>query len=247
MKSEWEVRAQSDYFRAVTGRLETDEFWKSGEQIVGQLVEPFLAGLEIDASNSSALDMGCGAGRVTLPLSKLFRSVIGVDVSPTMLDVAQDSAKGLENVSFMETDGTRLNGIDDDALDIACSFFVFHHMPTMDAISANLSELHRVVRPGGGFVIDTSYRRGGWWRTKQGNGFPVMPRQILWLLPWRFSNWLATKVKPVYTGTADTWFGAKPMSEKKLRNLFAEHGLIVDHVVPSISPRNVVLIGHNDG
>lgn len=245
MKNEWEVRAQSDFIHAVTGNVHKHDFWESGQQIVNEMVEPYLSRLDINASDSRILEIGCGTGRVALPLSKIFRSVVAVDVSRTMLVLAQESATDSENISFIETDGMRLSGIDDNSIDLASSFFVFHHMPSITAIKANLSEIHRVVRPGGGFIIDISYRRGGWWRTKRGAGIPIVPRGLLWLLPWRLSIWIATRRKPVEAGTVNTWFGVKPMSIRTLRRVFSECGLTIEDIGPSVSPRNVVVIGRN--
>jgi SAM-dependent methyltransferase len=243
MKSEWEVRAQNDFIHAVTGNVHKGDFWESGHEIIAELIQPYIERLELNPATNRAMEIGAGAGRVVIPLSKTFKSVVAVDVSRTMLDLARKSAVDSDNISFIETDGMRLEGIDDSSIDLATSFFVFHHMPTLDAIRANLSEVNRVVKPGGAFIIDISYRRGGWWRTKRGTGFPIVPRAVLWMLPWKLSVWLATRRKKVIGGTVDTWFGTKPMSKDKIRTIFTENGLTVEEFVPSISPRNIVVIG----
>jgi SAM-dependent methyltransferase len=243
MKNEWEVRAQNDFIHAVTGNVHKDDFWESGQEIIDELIEPYLERLELNPATSRAMEIGAGAGRVVIPLSKTFESVVAVDVSRTMLDLARKSATEIDNISFIETNGMQLEGIDDNSIDLASSFFVFHHMPTLDAIKANLSEVNRVVQPGGAFIIDISYRRGGWWRTKRGTGFPIIPRRLLWMLPWKLSVWIATRRKKVVGGTVNTWFGAKPMSTNKIKNIFTECGLTVEAFVPSISPRNIVVIG----
>ena len=54
-------------------------------------------------ANSRVLDVGCGTGRYALPLAKHCKSVIGVDISPRMLDIAWERAKelGISNVEFI--------------------------------------------------------------------------------------------------------------------------------------------------
>jgi SAM-dependent methyltransferase len=78
------------------------DFFRSGAQYVkdrlGALTRyygPFFA-------RELAIDFGCGIGRLTVPLARRFERVIGVDISTTMIGLAQAqcTAQGIDNVEF---------------------------------------------------------------------------------------------------------------------------------------------------
>lgn len=47
-----------------------------------------LAARQIELGRASALDFGCGVGRLTQALAPHFAQVVGVDISPKMIDIA---------------------------------------------------------------------------------------------------------------------------------------------------------------
>lgn len=56
--------------------------------------------------NSTVVDLGCGPGRYAASLAKKAKKVIGIDISPVMLNMAKEYADTLsiDNVEFIETD-----------------------------------------------------------------------------------------------------------------------------------------------
>src|SRR5687767_5211423 len=69
---------------------------------------PFYVGLaqEAAAAGQAVLELGCGTGRVTLPIAEAGVEVVGVDSAPAMLDVARQKAAGRENPRWVEADMT---------------------------------------------------------------------------------------------------------------------------------------------
>ena len=63
------------------------------------------------SAHSKILDVGCGTGRYSIALAPLCQSVLGVDISPAMLEGAQKQAtiKHLANVSFLCADWRELD------------------------------------------------------------------------------------------------------------------------------------------
>jgi ubiquinone/menaquinone biosynthesis C-methylase UbiE len=91
------------------------------------------------------LEVGCGTGLVLQRVSAFARTAKGIDLSPGMLQRARD--RGLD---VREGSATALP-FADDTFDVAYSFKVLSHVPQLDVA---LSEMVRVVRPGGHLVFD---------------------------------------------------------------------------------------------
>ena len=96
------------------------------------------------------VDVGSGGGIDSLIASKMVGPsgrVIGVDMTPAMLDTARTSAAaaGLSNVEFREAFGEALP-VEDGWADVVISNGVLNLMPDKDAA---LREMARVLRPGG--------------------------------------------------------------------------------------------------
>lgn len=112
------------------------------------------------------VDVGTGTGFVAAGLAGRAATVIGVDNSPAMLDVAADNlaALGTTNVTLANGEVDRLP-LPDDSVDVAVANMVLHHAPEPAAM---LIEMARVVRPGGTIAItDEIGHHYEWMRTEQ--------------------------------------------------------------------------------
>jgi SAM-dependent methyltransferase len=58
--------------------------------------------IELKEHGGSVLEVGCGTGRVALQLAQEGISIVGMDLSPSMLNVARQKSQGLSNVRWME-------------------------------------------------------------------------------------------------------------------------------------------------
>ncbi len=106
------------------------------------------------AERGASLEIGVGTGRVALPLHAAGVEMTGVDVSRPMMQVLVDKAGGTVPFPLVQADGTRLP-FTDDRFGAALASHVFHLIPTWRAA---ISELRRVVRPGG-VVLSSRGRR----------------------------------------------------------------------------------------
>ena len=96
------------------------------------------------------LDLGCGAGTDLLIAAQMTGpagGVIGVDMTPAMLERARASARamGLKNVQLQEALVERLP-LEDASVDVVISNGVIDLIPDKDAV---YDEIDRVLRPGG--------------------------------------------------------------------------------------------------
>jgi arsenite methyltransferase len=100
------------------------------------------------------VDVGCGAGIDSLIAAKKVGSdvrVIGVDMTPSMLEKARHAAEeaGLKNVEFREGYAEYLP-VDEGWADVVISNGVLNLMPDK---AAALEEMSRVLKPGGRLQI----------------------------------------------------------------------------------------------
>jgi ubiquinone/menaquinone biosynthesis C-methylase UbiE len=105
--------------------------------------EAFLSSLP--APGRLTLDLGCGEGRLTRDLRALGHSVVGVDVAPSMVAAAREADPRGE---YVEADVAALP-FEDGAADLAIAFMT---LMDMDDMPGAVSEIGRVLEPGGRFV-----------------------------------------------------------------------------------------------
>lgn len=135
---DWEEWGANDpYFAVVTqdqyraGQLDEAalaQFFASGQTTIDQLLAEARAHLAPGFQPQSALDFGCGVGRLTLPLAALCQRVVGVDISDSMLAEARQNtaARGYTHVTFAKSDDTLTQVT--ETFDFIVSKIVFQHM-----------------------------------------------------------------------------------------------------------------------
>jgi ubiquinone/menaquinone biosynthesis C-methylase UbiE len=104
------------------------------------------AGLSLD---DDALDVGCGPGAAVRYAAPDVARVVGVDRSPSMVDIARKRSVGLINVEF-EVGQVEDLPFGDDTFTVAWSAHAFHHWANRDA---GLIECRRVLAHGGRLLI----------------------------------------------------------------------------------------------
>ncbi len=97
------------------------------------------------------LDVGCGTGFLLLPAARTARQVVGVDVTPAMLEAARRRLEeaGVTNVTLREANAEALP-FAEDRFDAVLSRLTLHHCA--DPVRV-LQEMHRVCRPGGRLAL----------------------------------------------------------------------------------------------
>lgn len=122
------------------------------------------------------LDISCGTGLVTFPMAEAVGSdgaVTGVDLSEKMIReaAAQAKEKGLDADSFRQMDAEELD-FPDASFDVAVNSLGMMYYPDPDRA---VSEMHRVLRPGGRAAALVWGRRKacGWAEI-----FPIVDRRV---------------------------------------------------------------------
>ena len=98
------------------------------------------------------LDVATGTGNLAMALSPHVKEVIGIDITPGMLELAVQAARerGLDNIYNLVGDVEHLP-FRDSGFDVVTCRFSFHHFP---GPWISLCEMARVLRPGGRLVIE---------------------------------------------------------------------------------------------
>lgn len=154
-------------------RWDLDAFLDTGRHEVDRTFAR-LAELGLATGTELALDFGCGVGRLTQPLSERFARVVGVDISPPMLERARLLDETGRQIDWVLNDSDALRFQPDASVDFCYSSLVLQHLPRRLA-TRYLSELVRVLRPGGLAVVQVASRP---LRSVKGLAFRLLPHAI---------------------------------------------------------------------
>ena len=97
------------------GGGDVDQFLKGGEGAVAELLLE-TEQLGIGKGRGTALDFGCGVGRLTGGLANAFDEALGVDVAPSMLTKARELHAARTNVTFAVNQANDLRWLPDAVL-----------------------------------------------------------------------------------------------------------------------------------
>lgn len=153
MRRDWDERARENArFYVNTERTDwtDDDFFASGERTVAEEILTDMTNIcqGKDPKEMRVLEIGCGAGRVTRALSKLFGEVHAVDVSGEMIAQAREALSSRPNATVYQNNGMDLSIIPVKDFDFAFSTIVFQHIPSRDVIVNYVKEVSRLLRPG---------------------------------------------------------------------------------------------------
>ena len=153
MRSDWNRRALEDagYYVAFGRRGQDEaEFTATARDVIRGL-ERELGHLGPLASlgGKRALEIGCGPGRLMLPLSRHFGEIHGVDVSDEMIRLARERLRDAPRAHAHVGGGSDLAGFEDESFDFVYSYAVFQHIPAREVVFDYLREACRVLRSDG--------------------------------------------------------------------------------------------------
>jgi ubiquinone/menaquinone biosynthesis C-methylase UbiE len=81
----------------------------------------------------NALDIGCGTGLFARLFAKRSEHVLGLDLSPKMIQIAKERSKGYDNITYEIADVMNWD-FHDGEFDCVASLATFHHLPLGDIL-----------------------------------------------------------------------------------------------------------------
>lgn len=131
----WDSHASADPLWAVLSdpakrgrKWDIDQFFETGRREISLLTYQ-LEELELAPSSMRACDFGCGIGRLTQGLAPYFQEVIGVDVSATMIRLANRLNRYPDRVSYIHNKAENLQVFCDGHFTFVYSDIVLQHLP----------------------------------------------------------------------------------------------------------------------
>jgi SAM-dependent methyltransferase len=134
------------------------EFFDSGRVHANHVMSVIRRHFDADCAPKRVLEFGCGVGRVLIPLAEVAQQVVGLDVSPSMLQEAKRNCeeRGITNVELLASNDelSLVTGV----FDLIHSYIVFQHIPVVRG-RAIFSKLLQHLKPGGVGALQLTYSK----------------------------------------------------------------------------------------
>ena len=154
LHSDWEENAQLDPLWAIcsapgtqTNRWDIKEFFETGREQIHQVFY-LLKQKGISLKYETALDFGCGVGRLTQAMAATFQCCYGVDISHKMIEFARQFNQFGERCQFVVNKHDHLQMFSENTFDFIYTFIVLQHMPP-ELMQKYLREFGRILNAGG--------------------------------------------------------------------------------------------------
>ncbi|GMT49685.1 MAG: hypothetical protein IEMM0008_1224 [bacterium] len=101
------------------------------------------------------LDIGCGAGRTSIPLALKGFEVKAIDITPSMIEKARELSGDYfpGNLSWQVMDCQKLEFMDQRFDGVLFSFNGIEHIPGIQGKKQVIEEIHRVLKKNGVFIL----------------------------------------------------------------------------------------------
>jgi SAM-dependent methyltransferase len=143
----WAILSEPD---TKFGKWDLREFFATGQREIDALMRSARE-LGAPARRNRALDFGCGMGRLTFALACHFRTVVGIDISESMLRHATN-LKPCSNCAFVANVSAGLP-FGNDSFDLIYTAIVLQHLPARGLVRRYISEFVRTLNSGGLLVM----------------------------------------------------------------------------------------------
>jgi len=129
------------------GKWNIEEFFKTGVNEISTVMD-YLKKNNITYARKKALDFGCGVGRLTQALAPYFDEICGVDISPSMIELAKKFNRYPGSCRYILNEYDHLRIVPDNSIDFIYTNIVFQHIEPVYT-KRYIKEFLRIMAPGG--------------------------------------------------------------------------------------------------
>jgi 2-polyprenyl-3-methyl-5-hydroxy-6-metoxy-1,4-benzoquinol methylase len=156
------------------GKWTPEEFFATGQEEIGRVLQRIReAGVAVH--QGTALDFGCGLGRLSQALAEHFQRVDGVDVSASMIRQARQYNRHTDKVEYHLNVKTDLSLFPKNRFDFIYSSIVLQHIPPRHQL-LYVAEFMELLKIGGVAYFQTIHACG--WRSLFPNWFVEAYRSL---------------------------------------------------------------------
>jgi 2-polyprenyl-3-methyl-5-hydroxy-6-metoxy-1,4-benzoquinol methylase len=152
----WGVLSAEQYKGHQLSPSARELFFKSGEELVSNVVAFIQSHINAEFQPQRSLDFGCGVGRLLIPMARRSKQAVGVDVSQQMLALCNENlvAFGIKNATTIQGDDT-LSGVS-GTFNFINTYIVLQHIPPARGYEL-LGRLLSKLDAGGAASIQLTY------------------------------------------------------------------------------------------
>jgi SAM-dependent methyltransferase len=223
-KEDWERLAEVDAMWAVLtapgqkGRAwDAEQFFATGEAEIEHVLS-VVDSLGRPLARDSALDFGCGVGRLTRALGGRFERAVGVDISERMVAQARQLNEAFPTCEFRLNAASDLGQFETNSFDFVYASIVLQHLPSRGDVESYVTEFLRIARADGLAVFGIPGRIAFPWS--------LQPRRRL----YAFLRRLGVSEEWMLRRTPLTPMRMTVVPEPAVRRMLAEHRAQALHV-----------------
>jgi ubiquinone/menaquinone biosynthesis C-methylase UbiE len=164
LKKHWNTYSKVDPLWAVLtdsskkdGKWDVNEFFQTGITHIAGIFQ-YLESIKVQIQHKRALDFGCGVGRLTQALCKLFDECVGIDIAPGMIKLAKKFNRFGDRCKYYVNDKSDLSIFPADSIDFIYTWLVLQHIEPR-YVKEYLKEFLRIISPGGVIIFQLPSER----------------------------------------------------------------------------------------
>ena len=122
-----------------------------------EFIEQMLQAQERALKGLRVMDVGCGGGLLSEAMAQAGANVVGIDLSPELLEVAKLHAlgAGLSNIEYQLQTAEDMANVHPEQFDLVTCMEMLEHVPAPEAV---LDACVKLLKPGGLLVLSTLNR-----------------------------------------------------------------------------------------